>query len=205
VADPEDSDGVDVDWYQSGASARLRILHLATHGIAMKHTILLLACLVATSTFAADRAATLKALMEAQGLVETFDQQKKAGKEYSEKQADAMLTQMFAGLNAPEEFSKKLHDAANVFIKESASPWSTQQIVDMWAEFYGKKFTDKELTELLKFYTSPLAQREVLAGREAMGELTKKLQADYAGTMQSATTNFIEAAKAIIQDCNCKK
>jgi hypothetical protein len=171
----------------------------------MKTTICLLACLISTSVIAADRAATLKALMEAQGLVETFDQQMKASKEYSEKQADAMLTQMMSGLNAPEEFSKKLREAADVFIKEAASPWSTQQIVDMWADFYGKKFSDKELTDLLKFYSSPLAQREVLASREAMAELTKKLQTDYTGTMEAATTHFVEAAKAIVRDCNCKK
>jgi hypothetical protein len=171
----------------------------------MKRTICLLACLLSISAFAADRASTLKALMEAQGLVESFDQQKNASKEYSEKQANAMLTQMVSGLNAPEEFSKKLREAADVFIKESASPWSTQQIVDMWTDFYGKKFSDKELTDLLKFYSSPLAQREVLASREAMMELTKKLQADYAGTMELATAHFVEAAKAIVRDCNCKK
>jgi len=171
----------------------------------MKRIALLTLALLTGSAFAADRAATLKALIEAQGLATTFDQQLASSRGYGQKMVNDMLDQAVSGLNPPEKTVADLKEAAAEFMKELDSPLGTQDLVDLWTEYYGKKFTDKELKDLLKFYSSPLAQREVVAGREAMTELSLVMRQKFSGAMEQAVIHFTDKVKVIVKDCNCAK
>jgi hypothetical protein len=171
----------------------------------MKRIALLSLAFLASSVFAADRAATLKALIDAQGLATTFEQQLASSRGYGQKMVNDMLDQVYSSLNPPEKAVSQLKEAAAAFMKELDSPLGTKELVDLWTDYYGKKFTDQELEDLLKFYSSPLAQREVVAGREAMTELSQVMQRRFSGSMEAATIHFTDKVKAIVKDCNCAK
>src|SRR5258706_14454715 len=88
------------------------------------------------SAQSADRTEKIRALMEAQGLLATFQQQMEMGKENSRRQADQMLSQMFASLNASEKVKSRMESAAGEFMHALEVPWSAQDVVDEWASLY---------------------------------------------------------------------
>ena len=160
---------------------------------------------VAATALGAERAERLQALMEAQGLTGMFEQQIKSGRENAQRQSDQMLTQLLTGLNPPEQYRAKLKDAAEKFIEDARSPLTAKDIVAEWSELYGSKFTDAELDQLLAFYTSPLAQREVVATKESLEQMSTRFQEQYRPVMESATKAFVERLQAIVKECNCRK
>lgn len=143
--------------------------------------------------------------MEAQGLVETFEQQIQAGRAHTQEMADQMVAKMLATLNPPAEFQAKIKDAARDFIKAAQPPWTGKDIVDVWSKYYGAKFSDDELDELLKYYRSPLGQKDVVASREALGPYTAEFQERYKPIMDKAVQEFVAHLQGIRKDCNCAK
>jgi hypothetical protein len=85
------------------------------------------------------------------------------------------------------------------------SPLTARDLVDMWAKYYGAKFSDDELDGILKYYQSPLGQKEVLASREAMTDYRQELQQLYDPVLKKATDDFIKRLQEIVVRCNCKK
>ena len=160
---------------------------------------------VCAAASAADRSEKVRELMEAQGLVQMFEQQLQASHERSWTLANQMMEKMLSNLNPPPDFQAKFRDAAGDFIKAAQAPWTGQDIVEVWAKYYGAKFSDEELDQLLKYYRSPLGQKDALASREAVGPYTAEFQARYKPILEKATQEFIERLQAIVRDCNCKK
>ena len=134
----------------------------------MRRFLFALAFLAASSVQAADRTEKIHALMEAQGLVATFDQQIQAGRLQAKANAKQMLDQLLAGLSPNDAFQEKFRLAVDDFAQQLQPPWSAKQVVDVWAGIYGAQFTDAELDGLLAWYTSPLAQKEVAASRDSL-------------------------------------
>lgn len=154
---------------------------------------------------AADRSEKIRELMDAQGLAQTFEQQIQAGKEQTRKIAEDMTAKMLSTLNPPAEFQAKIRDAARDFVEAAQPPWTARDIVDVWGKYYGEKFSDAELDQLLKYYRSPLGQKDVIASREALVPYTAEFQARYKLILEKATQQFAERVRAIVKHCNCKK
>jgi hypothetical protein len=160
---------------------------------------------VCAAASAADRSEKIRELMEAQGLVETFQQQLKAGREHTRKMADEMVGKVLSSLNPPVEFQVKFRDAARDFIVAAQAPWTARDIVEVWGKYYGAKFSDEELDQLLKYYRSPLGQKDALAAREALIPYTTEFQARYKPILDKAMQQFLNRLQAISKECNCKK
>jgi hypothetical protein len=160
---------------------------------------------VCAASSAADRSEKIRELMEAQGLVETFEQQMEAGREHTRKIADEMVGKVLSTLNPPAEFQTKFKDAARDFVKAAQSPWTAQDIVEVWGKYYGAKFSDQELDQLLKYYRSPLGQKDAIASREALVPYAAEFQARYKPILEKATQEFLDRVQEIGKECNCKK
>jgi hypothetical protein len=171
----------------------------------VKYAIAFLISLSVLPAQASDRTEKVKALMEAQGLAALFEGQKKAGEEAGMKQAEEMASKMLEGLSPPEEIKIKFKEAMLQFIESLKSPFSGSQIVEKWAELYGARFSEDELDQLLVFYTSPLAQKEVMVTREALPQLAAGLQGAYKPILDEAVTTYVARLKKIIEECNCRK
>jgi hypothetical protein len=159
----------------------------------------------ASATAAESRAAKVRRLMEAQGLLQTFEQQIESGREQGRKQANDMLTQVLISLNPNEAYKKKLHAAVDKFIDELQPPWGATEIVEAWAQSYGSSFSDMELDQLIAFYTSSLGQKEVLSSRRALTDFAKGFEVKYKPIRDRATANYMRDMQAVVRDCNCKK
>jgi len=161
--------------------------------------------LLSSSVFAGDKDTIIKKLMEAQGLLQTFEQQLDLGRQQSREQGRSMLNQMMSRLNPTPEFHKRFEEAFKSFMSEVETPWGAEEIVDVWAKYYGDKFTAEELNNLLSFYSSPLAQKEVIASREALVSFSNHFSEAGKPIAKKAISNFITNLRLVAKQCNCKK
>lgn len=158
-----------------------------------------------SSARASDRIAKIKALMDAQGLVQLFDEARERSRQRCQEQSQEMMDQMLAGLNASPEVQKQIREAANDFIKAAQATWTSQDIVDEWAKVYGAQFSDEELDQLLAYYTSPLGKKDTLVTRTSLPELSKHFAELSKPIVEQATKGYVARLKEIVQNCNCKK
>lgn len=165
----------------------------------------ILACVFLSTASANDRNAKIRALMDAQGLLATMQQQLTAGRERGRVMANQMMDNTLKGLVPDAATKEKMHQAASQFIEELQSPVTAADIVAIWADAYGSKFSDAELDGLLAYYQSPLAQKEVQISRQALTVLSERMQAAYKPVMDAALARYIERIKAIVGDCHCAK
>jgi len=152
-----------------------------------------------------DRVEKIRALVEAQGLLATFQQQMALGKENRRRQADQILTQMLGELNAPPSVQMQMKAAMTDFVSATEAPWSAEDVVNEWATLYGPHFTDEELDQLLAYYTSPLAQKEVMIDREVLVQFTTHFQELFKPIIQKATSDFVSHLDTIAKECRCSK
>jgi len=171
----------------------------------MRTPFLFFLLLISTACFSQDRNAKLRTLMEVQGLLAMFQQQMDAGKQQGQDQAKQMLDQVMSGLNPSQEFKVRLRRAADEFVATLEAPWTAQEMVDVWAKAYGTSFTDKELDQLLAFYTSPLGKKDVAASHKAMPMLNTYLFDRSKPVFESATAKYVADLQLIVKECKCSK
>ena len=173
--------------------------------VKQKYIFAIVALAFSASALATDRTEKIRGLMEAQGLNSTFDQMIQSGREQGRKQANEMLAQLLAGLNPSDEFKQQFQVAVGKFLGDLQPPWGSKEIVEIWSQFYGPNFTDEELDQLLAFYTSSLAQKEVVSSRRALVEFIASFEAKYKPIRDRATESYIQNLRAIVRDCKCGK
>ena len=166
---------------------------------------LIFACLLASNASAEDRNAKVRALMEAQGLLTTMQQQLASGRERGRAMAHQMMDNALKGLVPDDATKGKMAAEADRFIDEAQNPVTAAEIVAIWSDAYGSKFTDAELDGLLAYYQSPLAQKEVQISRAALTVLSERIQASYKPVMEAAVANYVARLKAIVTECHCAK
>jgi hypothetical protein len=154
---------------------------------------------------ALDREQKLRALMDAQGLTATFEQQLQMSKEAGRAQAEQTIRQMLSALNPPPEFESRFRRAAEEYLASLQPKWSAQEAVAIWTQYYGPNFSDTELDELLAFYSSPLAQKEATASRQALVQFTRYAEEQNKPLMEKATQAFITRTQQLVKECNCAK
>jgi hypothetical protein len=133
--------------------------------------------------------------MDALGLTEMWSQQIEMSKAQGGEDSDQILNQILSGLNPNQEFQARFKTASNKFIEALQSPWSAQEIVDVWAIYYGAEFTDSELDQLIAFYTSPLGRKDVQVTKSAMVKFSKHFEEIAKPILERATTEYIEDLK----------
>ena len=128
-----------------------------------------------------------------------------SGRERGRAIAHQMMDNALKDLVPDEATKGKMAQAANQFIDEAQSPVTAADIVAIWSDAYGSKFTDAELDGLLVYYQSPLAQKEVQVSRQALTVLSERAQAANKPVMDAAIANYIGRLKVIVGECRCAK
>ena len=147
----------------------------------------------------------IKKLMEAVGLLDIWSEQIELGKKQNKEMGEQMLEQFMSQLNPTEEFQKRFSDAFNNYIKKLEAPWSAEEIVDVWASYYGPHFTDEELDQLIEFYSSELGRKDVSVTKQAMVQFSEHFQREGQPILEKATQEYIEEMKILAKECNCRK
>jgi len=164
--------------------------------------ILIVAILLSLSTAcaAADRSAKIRSLMEAQGLLGMLEQQMSLGRQQARRQADQLLDQMMGAAKPPPEAIPRLRKASEEFMAALQSPWTAQEIVDVWAGVYGAAFSDEELDQLIAFYLSPLGQKDVRASQEALPKLSQHFDERLRPILENATRKYMSDIQQIAKE-----
>ena len=161
--------------------------------------------LVCSSAYAADREDKIKTLMEAQGLLITIEQQLDLARVQNKEQAERFMDQVMSQLDPSPEFRSRFEDAFNKFIKAVEMPWGTDEIVEVWAKYYGEKFTDEELDQLIEFYSSKLGQKDAVASREALVQFNNHFVEVGKPIADKAAQEYIKDLQTIAKECKCKR
>jgi len=171
----------------------------------MHKYILWLLLIIPSIAYSGQREEKIEILMKAQGLLEMWQQQIDYGKTEGKKQAKMMIDQMLSQLNPNEEFKKRFEEAFMNFINKLQDNWTAQQIVDIWGKYYGPHFSDKELDELIAFYTSEIGQKDIKSTKSALMEFTVHFQKEGQSIMENATKEYIQELLLVAKECNCRK
>jgi len=172
----------------------------------MKKVILVfLLAVLPNVTMAENKEEKIKQLMEAQGLISMFESQLEMGRAQSEKVGKQALDQLLSQINPNEEFQVRFSTAFNNFMEKVRPPWGAEEIVSVWAHYYGQHFTEKELDSLVEFYTSSIGQKEVKASKNALTEFTVHFQKLGEPIFQKAVQEYIQELKLVAKECNCQK
>ncbi len=152
---------------------------------------------------ASEREDKIRELMEAQGLLTTFEQQLNLGREQSYEQGKVMLEQLMTNLDPSPEYQQEIHQSFEKYMESVTSPWGADELVAVWSKYYGSKFTDTELDTLIKHYTSPLGQKEIIASREALIQYSNHFADAGTPIYEKAFQTFADELKEIAKRCNC--
>lgn len=113
-----------------------------------------------------ERAALVQKIAAAQGLEEMFEQQiaaqRDSMKSYASKLFEQAITEVGGQPNAKQEA------AFERFVAKAAALFSPKEITQAWIGAYGKELSDQELLDVLKYYQSPIGQKDVAATKTAM-------------------------------------
>lgn len=145
------------------------------------------------------------ALMKAQGLDEILESQFVTMQAEGIKQADQMVKQTISEFALPKEFEEKMAVATKKYVQAIHSSISTKEIVSIWSQAYGSKFTSNELDALLKYYNSPLGKKDVAVTKQAFPAFTEYLLQKTSGEAERAFSEYSSSLKAIVEECACKK
>ncbi len=152
-----------------------------------------------------DTTAKVETLMRAQGLLDMWQEQIEMGKREGEKQAKLAIDQMLSQLNPNEEYRNRFEGAFMKFMDKMQGNWTAKQIVDVWASYYGPRFTEAELDQLIEFYTSDIGRKDVQATKETMVDFTQYFQREYQPIMSAALNEYIQDLKIVARECKCPK
>ncbi len=162
-------------------------------------------CILPVFAMAGEKEDKIRLLMEAQGLLSMFESQLEMGKVQSEKVGTQMMDQLLSQINPNEEFQARFSEAFSNYMDKVTAPWGAEEIVNVWGQFYGQHFTEQELDELVKFYTSSIGKKEVKASKQALTEFTVHFQKLGEPIFQKATQDYISELKLVARECNCQK
>ena len=144
-------------------------------------------------------------LMEVMGLLEMWQEQIEAGKAQNAQMGEKAMEQIMSQLNPSAEYKARFSAAFITYLKKLAAPWSAQEIVKVWAGYYGPHFTDDELDRLIVFYTSDLGKKDIAATKQAMTQFTEHFQKASRPIFDKAIKEYIDDLKIVARECNCQK
>ena len=171
----------------------------------MRHIILIVLMVVSPFVVADERMDKITTLVKAQGLLGMWQQQIDSGKLEGEKQAQSMIEEAMLHLSPDEQYKKRFEKASINFMEMAQGHWTAERIVDVWAQYYGPKFSDHELDQLIVFYTSEVGQKDIAATKETLAEFTQHIQKINQPIMDDAFKAYVSALRTIAKECMCPK
>ena len=159
--------------------------------------------LLASRSYADTRVDLIARLMKAQGIEEMFEQQIRYTEEKGTEQARRILDQYLSSFTPNEEYRKKFTQAYLRYQSSLMNKWSAKDFTSVWSGYFGRDFTDSELSELVDFYESPLGRKERLAIRRAQPEFFDHFNALAQPIIDKATIDYIAELKDISKACRC--
>jgi len=171
----------------------------------MRLNLIVLLLIFSNALSATEREEKIKTLMQAQGTLTTFQQQIGMGREQSKEYGQTLLAEMLADFEPPPGYQDEITNAYNQYVDTLVDAWDVDELVSVWAKYYGASFTEDELDALIRHYSSPLAQKEIVASREALQNFSAHFPESNVQLQTEALRDFQNELKEILTKCKCKK
>ncbi len=171
----------------------------------MRHILLIVFMVIPVLAVADERMDKITTLVKAQGLLGMWQQQMESGKLESERQAQSMIDQAMLHLSPDEQYKKRFKEALGHFIRKAQGGWTAEQLVEVWAGYYGPKFSDRELDQLIAFYSSEVGQKDIAATKATLAEFTLHVQNKNQPLMDDAFKGYVAELRAIAKECMCPR
>lgn len=147
----------------------------------MRATFALAALVVGAASFAAGPAAKdqkIAQIIEAQGLHEMFQAQLDQNMASARQVGQNLVRKMAQeAAMSDAEAAAKLEPVFRRYMERCATMFSARELVEIWAEGYGRGLSDSDLDQILAFYKSPAGKKDVAATQAGMTAFAQKMNA----------------------------
>lgn len=164
-------------------------------------TLLLVATLFLSTHALANEASKrekIQQLAKAQGMEEMFQAQIDEAKVNSGKMAIEFFDKLTkdTGVEASPD-DPKVRELFAQFAEQLAALHTAKEYMDIWTSSYGKDLSEADIDKMLKYYRSPVGQRDTHASRSAMGAFTQTIMKEQMTRMTALTENLIKELAAV--------
>jgi hypothetical protein len=143
----------------------------------------------------------IRQILKAQHFSDMYEQTMIPMKEMIQTQAQQMLTlsAQAAGLGS-DQIPPSLQEKLVQFVQKAVSELSGAEFESLYASFYGKGLTDKDLESVLKYYQSPIGQKEAKSNVMITAAFTQATQALMQQKAMESMSRFVDDMKKEIDD-----
>ena len=138
------------------------------------------------------RQAKIAKILKAQGVLQMFQQQIESSKSRASDIGKTIYRQTLFE-NGIEE-GQETPEAQQVFIQHierCSKLFTAKALTDIWSRFYGEKLSEKELDQILAYYTSPVGKKDVAVSQAALTGFLQVVNAERKIRIDAATEQFI--------------
>jgi hypothetical protein len=135
-----------------------------------------------------------KELMKTQGMFKALEDQKQSTITTFNRHFSFIINQISSGLTnenaeSDSERLKKIQLLANSYIATFIATFDTNQFLDIWIDLYCKNLTESDIDAILKYYKSPIGQKDVKAQNYALPIWSKFIS----GTLEKESQNVLKS------------
>jgi hypothetical protein len=171
----------------------------------MKFLLLAIALVLSVQVTADEsvRQAKIAKVLEAQGLLQMFQQQIEQSKsQASDAGKDIYRTILREGGIEEGQENPKLEQVFTQYIERCSTMFTADEFVEIWSRFYGNDLSEAELDELLAFYTSPVGKKDVAASQAAMIGFSQVVGTESQKRVNNSIGQLIADLKAATETAN---
>jgi hypothetical protein len=171
----------------------------------MKFILFMFSLLLFSNAFADSKEEKARKLFEIQGIERTWQESIDLGRTESKKQAQEMINQMMSQLSPNKEFRAKFDYAVEKFIGSMQTNRTAKDIINVLLPFYASNFSENEFDQLIAFYSSEVARKDIEVSRMATKKVVEAFREPNQKIRENATNEFIKDLQIIAAECNCRK
>jgi hypothetical protein len=83
------------------------------------------------------------------------------------------------------------------YLERAALMFSAKEYADIWSRSYGQDLSEADIDQMLKYYNSPLGQRDVRASHAAMGKFSQTIAAESERRFTALSTEMLKELNAV--------
>ena len=171
----------------------------------MKFVIFAIALVISAHVNAneSSRQAKIAKIIEAQGLLQMFQQQLDQSKVQARDLGKNLYRKMLSesGITDGQE-NPKLERVFTQYIERCSTMFTANEFVETWSRFYGNNLSEAELEKILAYYKSSVGKKDVAASQTAMVGFSQVMSAESQKRMNDSIGQLMADLKAAMEVAN---
>ena len=143
------------------------------------------------------RQAKIAKVLEAQGVLQMFQQQIESSKSQASDIGENIYRQILIenGIKKGQE-NPKIEQVLTQYTERCSTLFTAEELTGIWSRFYGNDLSEKELDKILAYYKSPVGKKDVAASQAALSGFMQVLSAERQTRINASIRQFISDLKA---------